>query len=273
MAASRSPARVEATLSEPSDLPSEARPLDLAPVTAGSVFPTLSKSPGAVSWMRPRPPEISVLTLSGPGSVPRAPSAPPRESPAQSAIRKLEAEITRRVEAEIAAAQIDLDAMKGALDAERAKLEAERTVLAEAKARFTEAAAALGLQEVPTDSLVEPLLELSVGIAEAIVEDAIERESGLHERLAKAALEALGTPEGAELRASPEAYDALMASLGAPELRNETSTVPILRDATLEGLGCVARAGRARVDGRVRERLAAVRDALVHERRLTKEEP
>jgi len=111
------------------------------------------------------------------------------------------------------------------------------------------------------------------GIAEAIVGASLERDPELWTAFATAALESLDDPRDAKLRAGQDAFAMLLDALGAPEVTYRGVRVPIVVDPSLDGLGCVAEAGRSRVDGRLAERLDAVKDALIHERRRAKEAP
>ncbi|HJL20376.1 MAG TPA: FliH/SctL family protein [Sandaracinaceae bacterium LLY-WYZ-13_1] len=209
---------------------------------------------------------------SAPGGAPSgspAPSAPGADAPSgdpRAALAKLEAELNARVEAELDAARAELDAMRASLENERAALEGARE-------RFVDAASALA--QARTEAVVEaegPLLELAVGIAQALVEGALEEDPELHVRMARTALSVLGESGGTELRASREAHQAIVEANGAPVVRFGGVEVPVVPDASLDGLGCIAEKGRARVDGRLGERLKAVQEALSHERRRSGEE-
>jgi flagellar assembly protein FliH len=113
----------------------------------------------------------------------------------------------------------------------------------------------------------EQLLELALAIAAAIVEREVERDSLLHAALARSALETLGDSAGAKLRASHDAYAAILDALGAPLIVVDGVTVQVTLDPTLEGVGCVVENEHGRVDSRIAERLRAVRRALDDERR------
>jgi len=113
----------------------------------------------------------------------------------------------------------------------------------------------------------EQLLDLGLAIASAIVEREIERDPSLHGVLARTALETLGNPAGAKLRASHEAYAAILDTFGAPAITADGVSVEVTLDPTLDGLGCIAENEHGRVDARIGERLRAVRRALDDERR------
>lgn len=113
----------------------------------------------------------------------------------------------------------------------------------------------------------EQLLELALAIAASIIERELERDPTLHTALARSALETLGDPSDAKLRASHAAYAAILDTLGAPLIAIDGVTVQVTLDPTLEGVGFVVENEQARVDARVPERLRAVRRAIDDERR------
>lgn len=106
------------------------------------------------------------------------------------------------------------------------------------------------------------LISLAVDIAECIVEREIEAHPELHKALALAALETLGDPHNTELLASADAFDSLVDVVGEPFLELDGIRVPLRVDPNLQGLGCVARNETGQVDGRIRERLRAVRQTF-----------
>ena len=120
------------------------------------------------------------------------------------------------------------------------------------------------------------LLALSVEVARAIVETELQSDPSLHLRLAEAALESLGEldAESVVLRASPAAYDAIVEAQGSDVLAVHGTRVEVRVDPGLHGLGCVVESGERRVDGRIEERLRAVRMAFEeeHRRRMAAEE-
>lgn len=111
------------------------------------------------------------------------------------------------------------------------------------------------------------LLELSVAIAESIIEQAIAREPALHGALARAAVAALGDTRNAKLRVSRAAFEAISEVHGAEAIDVDGVRVELMLDNSLEGLSVIAEAGASRVDGRVSERLAAVLRAIEAEHR------
>jgi flagellar biosynthesis/type III secretory pathway protein FliH len=259
-------------------------------------FPVLDRVERRPAWMHVAPPAVARVAFGARGVEPeRAPRADaPRQAPPAAPATEAAAEPATEAAAEPAppaprdpapeearpaapdpleADRAELEAARAALAREREAVEAERRALEADRARFAEAARELATAcERARADAEEPLLELAVEIAGAIVHEALERDPALHPRLARAALRTLGAMDDTELRASPEAYEALVEALGEPEIRHGGAAVAIVRDESLEGLGCVARAGRARVDAQVDGRLAAVREALVHERRRIREE-
>jgi len=107
------------------------------------------------------------------------------------------------------------------------------------------------------------VLNLAVDIAQTLVEDELESKPELHQSLARAAIETLGDPHHAELLASPDAFETLVALIGEPFMEVDGVRVPLRADPQLRGLGCIARNETGQVDGRVRERLRAVRQAFM----------
>jgi hypothetical protein len=111
------------------------------------------------------------------------------------------------------------------------------------------------------------LLELSVSIAEALIERAIERDPAIHGALARAAVAALGDTRTAKLRVSRSAFKAISQIHGEEAVDVDGVRVELMLDNSLEGLSVIAEAGASRVDGRVTERLSAVLRALEAEHR------
>jgi hypothetical protein len=116
------------------------------------------------------------------------------------------------------------------------------------------------------------LLELAVGIAEAVIERSIERDPSIHGALARAAVAALGDTRSAKLRVSRAAFKAIAQIHGEEAVEVDGVRVELLLDNSLEGLSVIAEAGASRVDGRVSERLSAVLRALEAEHRRSGEE-
>lgn len=118
------------------------------------------------------------------------------------------------------------------------------------------------------------VLELAVGIAEAIIEREVELDPSIHETLARAAVSVLGDTSSAKLRVSRAAHKAISEIHGEPYVDVEGVRVELTLDNSLDGLSVVAESGASRVDGRVSERLGAVLRAIdaEHRRKDTKEE-
>ncbi|MEY4512669.1 MAG: Flagellar assembly protein FliH [Pseudomonadota bacterium] len=102
------------------------------------------------------------------------------------------------------------------------------------------------------------LLDLAVSIAEVLIERAVERDPSLHNAFARAAVAALGDTRAAKLRVSRDAFRAISELHGEEAVDVDGVRVELMLDNSLEGLSVVAESGASRVDGRVRERLAAV---------------
>jgi flagellar biosynthesis/type III secretory pathway protein FliH len=147
----------------------------------------------------------------------------------------------------------------------QAELEAELSARIDA---YAEAAVELAAARAKVLSTVEDqLLGLAVDIAEALVEDTLEADPELHVRLARSAIEALGSSAGARLRASRQAFESITDVHGEAFVVVNGIRVEVVLDPTLDGLGCVADNEIGAVDGRIPERLRAVRRALAEERR------
>lgn len=111
------------------------------------------------------------------------------------------------------------------------------------------------------------LLDLAVEIARVLVEGELESRPELHRVLVRSALTSLGHPDKAVLRASADAYEALLGLLGDSQGNIEGVDVEIQLDASLQGLGCIAETPEAQVDGRLGERLRALRQSMDDQRR------
>lgn len=212
-------------------------------------------------WVCPPDLPASPLRFRPPGSPPRPATLPPPPSappPPTSVLPPPPPELH----------EDPLDDLRRLLEQTRQKLEGERAELASERESVARLAAELMSARLEVTSALEPtLLELSTLVAEAYLEEELALRPELHVALARRALETLGGTDDARLRASPAAYELLVSVLGAPELPYGAALVPIERDSSLEGMGCLAEAGRSRVDALVRTRLAAVREALIHEHR------
>lgn len=161
--------------------------------------------------------------------------------------------------------------MRPSFEAERAALVEAEAASAQAKAeldrareRFVEEAAALAVERAKIARLVEgELVDLAVMIAETIVESVDDDE--LPVALAREALRLLPGTESATLRAGAGAYEAILGELGE-HFEHEGVRVRVHADPTLEGPGCIVESAEVRIDGTIRERLAAVADAIHGER-------
>lgn len=115
--------------------------------------------------------------------------------------------------------------------------------------------------------LEAPLLDLAVEIAQALIEREMTTDPHVHKTLARTALATLGDLKTAKLRASREAFTAIVDAFHGTNIEVEGIMVQVTLDPALEGLGCVAENENARVDGRLQERLRAVSRTLQEERR------
>jgi hypothetical protein len=140
------------------------------------------------------------------------------------------------------------------------------TALADAIAELVRARRAL-LAEAE-----QSLLELAVCIAEALVERELRDDPELHRTLVRAALAPLEDQRPTAVRASRDAFGAIVDAFGAPAVDVDGVVVSILLDPSLDGMGVVVDGAGMRVDGRVGERLRAVARALEDERRRTVDE-
>ena len=113
----------------------------------------------------------------------------------------------------------------------------------------------------------EQLLELSVQLAEVLVERELEREPELHAVLVRTALAALEGHQPTGARASRAAYTAIVGAFGLAEVEVDGVRVPITLDPRLDGVGVVVDGVDTRVDGRVGERLRSALRAMQDERR------
>ena len=113
----------------------------------------------------------------------------------------------------------------------------------------------------------EQLLELAVQLAEVIVEYEITRDPQIHGVLVRAALAAIEGTQPSVVRASRAAHAAIVETFGEPTVQVDGTSVSIVLDARLEGLGVVVESHDSRVDGRVAERLRAALRAMQDERR------
>jgi hypothetical protein len=112
----------------------------------------------------------------------------------------------------------------------------------------------------------EQLLELSVQLAEVLVEREIEREPALLGTLARAALASLDGVQPVSVRASRASYGAIVDTFGGPSIEFEGVQVRVVLDTKLDGVGVVVEGPDTRVDGRVADRLRSALRAMQDER-------
>ena len=145
-------------------------------------------------------------------------------------------------------------------------------LLHEQREAFTNAALELAIARSATLSALEgQLLDLSIEIAESLIEREIEHHPELHSTLARAALSSLGDADKVTLRTSPDAFEAICQQLGGPETTVNGVHVTVHADDTIPGLGCIVDGESVRIDATVAVRLRAVRRAFEDERRKVAE--
>lgn len=144
--------------------------------------------------------------------------------------------------------------------------------MAEAIQAFASAAIELSIARAATLAVLEgQLLDLSIEVAEALIEKEVEMDPTLHAALARAALQSLGDSTNVTLRTSPDGFEAIASALGGADVEVRGVRVQIVSDPTIPGLGCVVDGDNVRVDASVSERLRAVRRAFEEERRRASE--
>ncbi|HET6336745.1 MAG TPA: FliH/SctL family protein [Polyangiales bacterium] len=144
--------------------------------------------------------------------------------------------------------------------------------MAEAIQAFASAAIELSIARAATLAVLEgQLLDLSIEVAEALIEKEVEMDPTLHAALARAALQSLGDSTNVSLRTSPDGFEAITTALGGADVEVRGVRVHIVSDPTIPGLGCVVDGDNVRVDASVSERLRAVRRAFEEERRRAAE--
>jgi hypothetical protein len=133
---------------------------------------------------------------------------------------------------------------------------------------FAEAVTELAIARSSVLAAVEgDLLDLSLRIAEAIVEGQVAQDPALHLVLVRAALRSLGECSHVRIRTSHEAFGALVQHMGGAKFELNGIAVELVADPGIPGLGCVIDEEHARVDATVGERLRSVRIAFEDERR------
>ncbi|MEZ4336607.1 MAG: FliH/SctL family protein [Sandaracinaceae bacterium] len=221
---------------------------------ARAIFPVVTGAEGAPAWIGATSRELRPHRFDG-GVAEAPPSTPPKPAP-------------RPIEDEAEVAAREILAARAELERARAAIEAEHAALVEARAQIAGLAEALvAAREEAARGAKDIVVDLAVGVAEAIVGRALDADPSAHVALVDAALAAVEESEDLELRVSPATWDALSQVLEGPAVMHRQASVPVVRDPDLGGYGCVVHVGRARVDARVAERLAAVREAWRHELR------
>jgi hypothetical protein len=133
---------------------------------------------------------------------------------------------------------------------------------------FAEAVTELAIARSSVLAAVEgDLLDLSLRIAEAIIEGQVAQDPALHVVLVRAALRSLGDCSHVRIRTSHESFGALVQHLGGSSFELNGIAVELVADSSIPGLGCVIDEEHARVDATVGERLRSVRIAFEDERR------
>jgi vacuolar-type H+-ATPase subunit E/Vma4 len=146
--------------------------------------------------------------------------------------------------------------------------EVDLELLHEQREAFTNAALELAVARTATLTVLEgQLLDLSIEIAESLIEREIEHDPELHSTLARAALASLGDSDRVTLRTSPDAFEAICQQLGGSETTLSGVHVTVHADDTIPGLGCIVDGESVRIDATVAERLRAVRRAFEEQRR------
>ena len=150
--------------------------------------------------------------------------------------------------------------------------DAGHATLKERAEAYANAAIELAIARAATIAVLEgQLLDLSIEIASAIIERAVETAPQLHTALARAALGSLGDSSHVTLRTSPDGFATICAALGGEEIDIRGVRVQIVSDMSIPGLGCIVDGDSVRVDATVSERLRAVRRAFEEERRKSME--
>lgn len=218
-------------------------------------FPTRSPSVHPPPWLRAGSTAVHTVDFRNPQQ--RAESVPPAVNQAEVAEQQARA-----------AEQAALEAQ--AIEAER-KAEQDRQTQQEVKERAERLARAITEATAMRSRLLgeteTQLVELAVAIASAIVEREIAIDPDVHGRLAQAALACLGPSDKATLRASKEAFDAIVATYGGHNVEIDGVQVQVICDNSINGYGCVVENSDARIDARVQSRLQEVLSSLRDEQR------
>lgn len=133
---------------------------------------------------------------------------------------------------------------------------------------FAQAALDLGALRARVLSTVEQqLLQLSVHIAQTIIEREVTLDPSLYRTLARTAVLALGDTQSARVRVSRAAYRAISELYGEAAIDVDGVRVEVHMDASYDALSVVAEAGPSRVDSKLSERLSTMLRAMEAEHR------
>lgn len=109
----------------------------------------------------------------------------------------------------------------------------------------------------------DEMISLAVDLARVLVDAELESRPELHHTLVRAALDVLGEGASPRIRVAPDAFDAMVASLGGRTFEWHGRRLELEVDHSLTGPGAVLELGDGRVDAMLDSRLASVRAALV----------
>lgn len=109
----------------------------------------------------------------------------------------------------------------------------------------------------------DEMIALAVDLARVLVDAELESRPELHHTLVRAALDVLGEGASPRIRVAPDAFDAMVASLGGRTFEWHGRRLELEVDHSLTGPGAVLELGDGRVDAMLDSRLASVRAALV----------
>jgi hypothetical protein len=255
-----------------------------------ALFPSVDVPTHTPSWLEPQGAEVSPLFQPEPQpAAPGLSSRPPHERPRSAAPPPQQPSGSQPRAAgsqpQAADAQLDerplsrlppppkLDSLiPGARSAPPPANDTGYAMMHEHAEAFANAAIELGIARAATLAVLEgQLLDLSIEIASALIERAVELEPELHATLARAALASLGDAAQVTLRTSPDAFHHVCDALGGEHCDVRGVRVSVVSDVTIPGLGCVVDGENMRVDATISERLRAVRRAFEEERRKTAE--
>ena len=153
---------------------------------------------------------------------------------------------------------------KAVLEEATKSAKAKEEAFEQSRKAFVHSTLALASEQARVARLLEgELVDLAVHIASAII-GSFEHEE-LAPRLAKEALSLLPCCKTATLRASPDAYQAIVGSHGE-RFQHEGVDVRVQLDHQMDDPGCVVETSENRIDARIRERLRMVARAIHEER-------